>query len=120
MLFRAAALTVGQIADPVFRGVVIKSVLFTLCLFTGLTVVFYMARPDVTYFEWEWLNDIAELGGSLAFFAFLVLTFSMTATLIGGIFLDDIAEAPAIIRARHPASRRNSPKPSLCPCDLLP
>ena len=60
MLFRAAALTVGQIADPVFRGVVIKSVLFTLCLFTGLTVVFYMARPDVTYFEWEWLNDIAE------------------------------------------------------------
>ncbi len=98
MLFRAAALTVGQIADPVFRGVVIKSVLFTLCLFTGLTVVFYMARPDVTYFEWEWLNDIAELGGSLAFFAFLVLTFSMTAALIGGIFLDDIAEA---VEARH-------------------
>ncbi|MBT3534936.1 MAG: hypothetical protein HN478_13715 [Rhodospirillaceae bacterium] len=98
MLFHAAALTLGQIADPVFRGVVIKSVLFTLCLFTGLTVVFYMARPDVTYFEWEWLNSLAEVGGSLAFFAFLVLSFSMTATLIGGIFLDDIAEA---VESRH-------------------
>ena len=98
MLFRAATLTIGQIADPIFRGVVIKSVLFTLCLFAGLTAVFYMARPDVTYFEWEWLNDIVEVGGSLAFFAFLVLTFSMTAALIGGIFLDDIAEA---VESRH-------------------
>ena len=98
MLIRAASLTLGQTADPVFRGVVIKSVLFTLCLFAGLTALFYMARPDVTYFEWEWLNDIAEVGGSLAFFAVLVLTFSMTATLIGGIFLDDIAE---VVEKRH-------------------
>ncbi len=98
MLIRAASLTLGQIADPAFRGVVIKSVFFTLCLFAGLTALFYWARPEVTYFEWDWLNSLVEVGGSLAFFAFLVLTFSMTATLIGGIFLDDVAEA---VERRH-------------------
>ena len=98
MIVRAASLTIGQIADPVFRAVVIKSVLFTLCLFAGLTALFYMARPEVEFFEWDWLNSLVEVGGGLAFFAFLVLTFSMTATLIGGIFLDDIADA---VERRH-------------------
>ncbi len=79
MIFRAATLTVGQLADPVFRGVVIKSVLFTLCLFAGLTALFYFAVPEVTYFEsdWlQWLNSVIEAGSALAFFAVLVLTFS--------------------------------------------
>ena len=75
MLVRSALLTFGQIGDPVFRGVVIKSVILTLCLFAGLTLIFYMARPDVTYFEWEWLNSALEVGGFLVFFAILVLTF---------------------------------------------
>ena len=89
MLMRAATLTLGQISDPVFRGVVIKSVLFTLALFVALTVVFYWAVPEVKVFEsgWlQWANSALEVGGSLAFFAALVLTFSATATLIGGIF----------------------------------
>ena len=98
MLLRAFSLTIGQIADPVFRGVVIKSVLFTLALFICLYLLFTWARPDVTYFEWDWLNSIAETGGTLAFFAVLLLTFSTAATLIGGIFLDDIAEA---VEKRH-------------------
>ena len=101
MLFRAASLTLGQIADPVFRGVVFKSVLFTLALFVGLTVVFYWAVPEVKFFESDWLqwaNSALEVGGSLAFFAVLVLTFSATATLVAGIFLDDIAEA---VERRH-------------------
>ncbi|MFP6749202.1 MAG: EI24 domain-containing protein [Alphaproteobacteria bacterium] len=101
MIIRAATLTVGQIADPVFRGVVIKSVLFTLCLFATLTAAFYWAVPEVTYFEsdWlQWLNSVMAAGSALAFFAVLVLTFSATATLIGGIFLDDIAEA---VENRH-------------------
>lgn len=101
MLIRAATLTLGQISDPIFRGVVIKSVLFTLALFAGLTVLFYWAVPDVKVFESDWLqwaNSALEVGGSLAFFAALVLTFSATATLIGGIFLDDIAEA---VEKRH-------------------
>ena len=101
MIIRAAALTVGQIADPVFRGVVIKSVLFTLCLFATLTAFFYWAVPEVTFFEsdWlQWLNSVIEAGSALAFLAVLVLTFSATATLIGGIFLDDIAVA---VENRH-------------------
>ena len=101
MLMRAATLTLGQISDPVFRGVVIKSVLFTLALFVALTVVFYWAVPEVKVFEsgWlQWANSALEVGGSLAFFAALVLTFSATATLIGGIFLDDIAMA---VEKRH-------------------
>ena len=101
MLMRAATLTLGQISDPVFRGVVIKSVLFTLALFVALTVVFYWAVPEVKVFEsgWlQWANSALEVGGSLAFFAALVLTFSAPATLIGGIFLDDIAMA---VEKRH-------------------
>ena len=101
MLMRAATLTLGQISDPVFRGVVIKSVLFTLALFVALTVVFYWAVPEVKVFEsgWlQWANSALEVGGSLAFFAALVLTFSATAPLIGGIFLDDIAMA---VEKRH-------------------
>ena len=101
MLLRALSLTLGQIADPVFRGVLIKSVIFTLILFVGLTVLFYWAVPEVKVFEsdWlQWLNSVLEVGGGLAFFALLVLTFSTTATLIGGIFLDDIAEA---VEKRH-------------------
>ncbi len=101
MLSRAFSLTLGQIGDPVFRGVLIKSILFTLILFAGLTLVFYWAIPEVTVFEsdWlQWLNSVLEVGGGMAFFALLVLTFSATATLIGGIFLDDIAEA---VEKRH-------------------
>ena len=101
MLMRAATLTLGQISDPVFRGVVIKSVLFTLALFVALTVVFYWAVPEVKVFEsgWlQWANSLLEAGGALVFFAILVLTFSATATLIGGLFLDDIAEA---VEKRH-------------------
>jgi CysZ protein len=101
MLLRAASLTVGQISDPVFRGVLIKSVLFTLALFAGLTVLFYWLVPEVKYFESDWLqwaNSLLEAGGTLVFFAILVLTFSATATLIGGIFLDDIADA---VEKRH-------------------
>ncbi|MBC8238963.1 MAG: EI24 domain-containing protein [Alphaproteobacteria bacterium] len=101
MLMRAFSLTLGQIGDPVFRGVLIKSILFTLILFVGLTLLFYWAAPEVKVFEsdWlQWLNGVLEVGGGLAFFALLVLTFSATATLIGGIFLDDIAEA---VEKRH-------------------
>jgi len=101
MLLRAFSLTLGQIGDPVFRGVLIKSILFTLILFVGLTLVFYWAVPEVKVFEsdWlQWLNGVLEAGSGLAFFALLVLTFSATATLIGGIFLDDIAEA---VEKRH-------------------
>ncbi|MDP6690118.1 MAG: EI24 domain-containing protein [Alphaproteobacteria bacterium] len=104
MLIRAASLTLGQISDPAFRGVVIKSVLFTLALFVALTVLFYWLVPEVKVFEsdWlQWLNSALEVGGSLAFFALLVLTFSATATLIGGIFLDDIASA---VETRHYAA----------------
>ncbi len=101
MLLRAVSLTLGQIADPAFRAVLIKSILFTLVLFSGLTMLFYWAVPEVKVFEsdWlQWLNSVLEVGGGLAFFALLVLTFSATATLIGGIFLDDIAEA---VEKRH-------------------
>ena len=98
MLVRSALLTLGQIGDPVFRGVVIKSVVLTLGLFAGLTLIFYLARPDVTYFEWEWLNSALEVGGFLVFFAILVLTFFMMATLIGGVFLDEVAGA---VERRH-------------------
>ena len=98
MLVRSTMLTLGQLADPVFRGVVTKSVILTLCLFAGLTLIFYMARPDVTYFEWELLNSALEVGGFLLFFAILVLTFSMMATLIGGVFLDEVAGA---VERRH-------------------
>ena len=101
MLLRAFSLTLGQIADPVFRRVLIKSIVFTLLLFVGLTLVFYWAVPEVKVFEsdWlQWLNGVIEVGSGLAFFALLVLTFFATATLIGGIFLDDIAEA---VEKRH-------------------
>jgi CysZ protein len=57
-----------------------------------------MARPDVTYFEWEWLNSALEVGGFLVFFGILVLTFFMMATLIGGVFLDEVAGA---VERRH-------------------
>ena len=101
MLLRAFSLTLGQIADPVFRRVLIKSIVFTLLLFVGLTLVFYWAVPEVKVFEsdWlQWLNGVIEVGSGLAFFALLVLTFFATATLIGGIFMDDIAEA---VEKRH-------------------
>jgi uncharacterized protein involved in cysteine biosynthesis len=101
MLLRAFSRTLGQIADPAFRSVLVKSILFTLILFAGLTVLFYWAVPEVKVFEsdWlQWLNSALEVGGGLAFFALLVLTFSATATLITGIFLDEIAEA---VEKRH-------------------
>ena len=101
MLLRAFSLSLGQIADPAFRGVLIKSIVFTLILFIGLSVLFYWAVPEVKVFEsdWlQWLNSALEVGGGLAFFALLVLTFSATATLIIGVFLDEIAGA---VEKRH-------------------
>ena len=92
-MVRAALLTLGQLSDPVFRRVAIKSVTLTVCLFTGLAVIFYFARPNVTYFGWEWVNSALEIGGSLVFFAVLMLTFSTIATLISSIFLDEVANA---------------------------
>ncbi|MDP6567826.1 MAG: EI24 domain-containing protein [Alphaproteobacteria bacterium] len=93
MLIKAFRRTLAQLPEPAFRTVVYKSVLLTLVIFAALTAVFVWARPDVTIFEWQWLNDVAEVGGTLAFFAVLVLAFSTLATLIGGIFLDVVAEA---------------------------
>ena len=97
-MVRAALLTLGQLSDPVFRRVVIKSVILTVCLFTGLGVTFYFARPNVTYFGWDWLNSALDIGGFLLFFALLILTFSSMATLISSIFLDEIANA---VEERH-------------------
>jgi len=63
-----------------------------------LGVTFYFARPNVTYFGWDWLNSALEIGGFLLFFALLILTFSSMATLISSIFLDEIANA---VEERH-------------------
>jgi len=102
-LVRAALLTLSQLSDPVFRRVAIKSVTLTVCLFTGLAVIFYFARPNVTYFGWDWLNSALDIGGSILSFALLILAFSTIATSISSIFLDEIANA---VEERH---YRNDP-----------
>ena len=88
----------GQLPDPTFRGVLIKSLALTVALYAVLLwLAFYVVAPLIS-FDSSWLKWLAEAGALVAFLVGGFLLFPFVATLFVSLFLDEIVEA---VESRH-------------------
>jgi len=111
--FRKAA---GQLSDPAFRGVLIKSILLTLGLYLVLLWAAFTFVAPLISFDTAWLEWLAEAGGVVVFLIAAFLFFPAIATLISSLFLDQIAAA---VEARHyPADPPGQGLPALASLSL--
>jgi uncharacterized protein involved in cysteine biosynthesis len=88
----------GQLPEPAFRKVLIKSLALTVVLYAVLLwLAFYVVAPLLS-FESSWLEWLAEAGALLAFLVGGFLFFPIIATLFVSLFLEEIAQA---VESRH-------------------
>jgi uncharacterized protein involved in cysteine biosynthesis len=102
-MLAAFAKAIGQLPDPTFRRVLVRSLLLSILVFIALAVVagfFLQGMGALTIFGWTLLGttQIASLGILFTFFATGWLLFPAVSSMFIGIFLDDIVEA---VERRH-------------------
>ena len=98
MIVSAFMKAAEQLLDKSFRKVFIIGVVAAILAFSALLYVLMGIIPeDVTYFDWEWVNDMFSwiLGWSFApvFIVALYILFPAVSTMVMGLFLDDIVDA---------------------------
>lgn len=89
---------VVQLPEPAFRGVLVKSIALTVALYLVLLWAAFTFVAPLIKFESSWLEWLAEAGGVVVFLVAAFLFFPAIATLIGSLFLDQVAAA---VEARH-------------------
>ena len=102
-MLAAFAKAFGQLPDPTFRRVLVRSLLLSILVFVVLAVVagfFLLGMGALTIFGWTLLSatQIGSLGVLFTFFATGWLLFPAISSMFIGIFLDDIVEA---VERRH-------------------
>lgn len=98
MMFSAFSRALGQLPDPAFRSVLLRSVLLAIVVFVGvaLLVGWWLSGIDgltlfgVTILSGEWLGG---LGGFAAFLLTAWLFFPAVASLLLGFFMEDVVDA---------------------------
>ncbi len=106
-MITALARSLGQLSDPPFRSVIIKTFLWSV----ALSIVLFMAAAwGVTKIQATgigWLDGTIEILGGGAAFIIAILLFPGLALIVVGFFLETIARA---VEARHypdlPGSRQ--------------
>ena len=106
-MITALARSLGQLSDPPFRSVIIKTFLWSV----ALSIVLFMAAAwGVTEIQATgigWLDGTIEILGGGAAFIIAILLFPGLALIVVGFFLETIARA---VEARHypdlPGSRQ--------------
>ena len=92
-MFASARKAFSVIFDPAFRGVVLKSLVFTLALFVTLFLGAQWGLAHLPEFRWHWLNDAVDWIASLLLILGMFFLGAPVAALFASLFLDDIAEA---------------------------
>jgi CysZ protein len=98
MIISAFMKAAEQLLDKSFRKVFLIGVISAILAFAILLYILIATVPtNVTYFDWEWVNDMFSwvLGWSFApvFIIALYLFFPAVSTVVMGFFLDDIVDA---------------------------
>jgi len=93
MVITALARSLSQLSDPLFRRVIFKTFLWSLSISIALFLAATWAVTQIQATEFGWLDGIIEiLGGGAAFFI-AVLLFPGLASIVIGLFMEDIARA---------------------------
>ena len=92
-MIAALAKALSQLSDPLFRRVIFKTFLWSLSISIALFLAATWAVTQIQATEIGWLDGIIEiLGGGAAFFI-AVLLFPGLASIVIGLFMEDIARA---------------------------
>lgn len=108
-MFRALALSIGQLGDPVIRRVLARSLALTLAIFAGLGLgVWWGTRAALAAWAGGHSGGIASVVALLIVVLALWLLFRAVAILVIGIFADDVVEA---VEAKHYPAALSSARP---------
>ena len=92
-MIAALAKALSQLSDPLFRRVIFKTFLWSLSISIALFLAATWGVTQIQATEIGWLDGIIEiLGGGAAFFI-AVLLFPGLASIVIGLFMEDIARA---------------------------
>ena len=97
-MIKAFFRALGQLPDPTFRSVILKTLFWSVALSVGL---FLLATWGVGYLEATgigWLDGTLQFLGGAAAFVIVVLLFPGLAVIVVGFYLEVIARA---VEARH-------------------
>ncbi|VVT08409.1 conserved membrane hypothetical protein [Sphingomonas sp. EC-HK361] len=98
-MFRALALSVAQLNDPVIRRVLVQSLALTLAVFAGLGIlVWWGTRALLATWSGAYSGEIASVVAVLATLLALWLLFRAVAILVVGVFADAVVET---VEAKH-------------------
>ncbi len=95
---RNLLLAVRQAFDPAFRAVVLKTVAVSAGLFALLIASLGWALDALTLFDAAWLDWTIKAVAGAGTIVVAILAFPLVATIVVGLFLEDIADA---MDARH-------------------
>lgn len=95
---RNLLLAVRQAFDPAFRAVVLKTVAVSAGLFALLIASLGWALDALTLFDAAWLDWTIKAVAGAGAIVVAILAFPLVATIVVGLFLEDIADA---VDARH-------------------
>ena len=97
-MIRSLAMAVGQLADPRFRRVLLKSVGLTLVFYGLLYLAIGWGLNRMALFGIGWADRLTDILGSLAAYVLTIMLFPGIVTLVLSFLLDDVAEA---VEAKH-------------------
>jgi CysZ protein len=101
MILSAVGKALGQMTDPVFRRVLVWTLLLTIVIFIFLSLGVDYGVGRETHFSEGWLNFTTQLTTWVLWVLAIWFLFPLVATAIMGLFLDDAAEA--VERQHYPA-----------------
>lgn len=90
--------TLGQLDDPRFIRVLLKSVVITLAFFVVLWLAVGLVLGSFEVFESRWLERAVDVLGGLAVVIVTIVIFPGAVSLVLGFFLEDVARA---VEERH-------------------
>ena len=92
-MFTSLSRAIAQLADPRLRGVLWRSLAYTLLLFVALHVLVGWGLLHLQLSSHAWLNWIARIAGEIGVFFLTTLLFPGIATLVQSFLLEDVARA---------------------------
>ena len=95
-------LALRQAFDPAFRAVALKTVAVSAALFAALMLGAGWALDAITLFDLGWLDWIVKAVAGIGAAVLGILLFPLLATVVMGLFLEEIADA---VDARHHPDR---------------
>ena len=92
-MFGGLAKSFGQIHDPVFRRVMLHSLLWSILVYAVLVVGAWQIVENTSWFQTGWLDILVRLLGGVAAVALATLFFPGIVMGVEGFMLEDVARA---------------------------